>query len=289
MDVNAFCAPGINGRGYTCFDRSGLIRIINKYNQYYPQRKIRYNSDTPDHILWKMIRDGLADVCHDQEYCWLDQEFLKEDRSVQKYYKPPIPPRPHQWLSTSDIDNVLKQYEILFPNFIFMGTVPIDFDDIIREYRYIDICRLYRGEKVSRSKPVRITKYGFVFNLDPHDQRGSHWVSMFLSLSSPHIFIGFFDSYGTPPPIQIVKLIRRLKKQIKNCFNVDIPYKCNTIQHQHKNSECGVYSMYFIYRCLMGDSFETITENIILDDAINRFRHFFFRPTIHYQKRNKRT
>lgn len=117
----------------------------------------------------------------------------------------------------------------------------------------------------------------------PHDQRGSHWVCMFMNLIGPDKFIGFFDSYGNPPPKQVKQLIDKLRLQAKKCLGIDIKYKCNTIQHQHKNTECGVYCLYFIYQCLQGLSFEDITETIILDDAVNKFRHFFFRPTIHYQ------
>ena len=96
--------------------------------------------------------------------------------------------------------------------------------------------------------------YGFVFNLDPHNKRGSHWVSMFLKLEDTGggPFIGFFDSYGQPPPKEISQLIHRLKKQIKDCYGINLKYKCNTVQHQHGHTECGVYCLYFIYQCLRG-------------------------------------
>jgi hypothetical protein len=277
-----FCAPGVHGAQGTCFDREGLVRIIDKYNRTYPNRKITYRTNTPNHKLWSLIRDGLANVCGDQEWCWLDQNFLKGDEHVQKYYRPPKPETQKKWLSTSDIDGVLKQYEKIYLDFAFMGTVPLDFDVVIEEYKNIDMCSMYLGGG-SKSNGKRIFRYGFVFNLDPHDQRGSHWVSMFMNLNDQ--FIGFFDSYGHQPPKQIESLIRRLKSQAKKCLGVDLVYKCNTIQHQHKDTECGVYSLYFIYQCLKGQSFESITETIILDDAVNKFRDFFFRPTIHYKGR----
>lgn len=226
----------------------------------------------------------MADVCGDQEWCWLDQDFLKHDEVVQQYYKPIKPVTPTKWLSTSDIDHVLKQYEEKFPDFFFMGTVPIDFDQVIDEYKNINLCQMYHGtDPISRGKPIR--RYGFVFNLDAHDQRGSHWVCMFLNLAGPDRFIGFFDSYGSPPPTQIKQLIDRLRAQAKQCLNINIKYKFNTVRHQQKNTECGVYCLYFIYQCLRGLSFEQITETIILDDAVNKFRHFFFRPTIHYHSK----
>lgn len=282
-----FCAPGINGEEGSCFDRAGLLRIIRNYNKKYPHRKIVFKRGTPNHQLWQLIRDGLSNVCGDQEWCWLDQDFLKNDQMVQSYYKPPKPNKPRKWLSTSDIDHVLKQYEKQYPDFTFMGTVPIDFDEVIAEYRHINFCPMYYGQSSvgggGQKQGHSFKRYGFVFNLDPHDKRGSHWVSMFMNLSGRDKFIGFFDSYGHPPPKQIEHLIQRLRNQVKTCLGIDLPYKCNTVQHQHKDTECGVYSLYFIYQCLRGYSFETISESIILDDAVNKFRDFFFRPTIYYQ------
>jgi hypothetical protein len=277
----SFCAPGISNGHSSCFDRQGLIRIIENYNHRYPAHTIEYKRNTPNYVLWKRIRDNMSQSCQDNEWCWLDQDFLKNDKTVQSYYKPPIPNKPYKWLSTSDINKVLKQYEKLYPDFAFMGTVPIDFDEVIDEYKNMNVCTMSGGSRNPTNH--MINQYGFVFNLDPHDQRGSHWVSMFMKLIGKDKFIGFFDSYGNPPPRQIAKLVRRLKAQVKKCLGVDLPYKCNTVQHQHKGTECGTYSLYFIYKCLMGYSFEEITENIILDDDVNQFRHFFFRPSIYYQ------
>jgi hypothetical protein len=279
---SSFCAPSTDPQdGGTCFDRNGLERIIKQYNDKYPYSKIKYTRQTPVGTLWKLVRDGMADVCGDQEWCWLDQEFLKSDTVVQSYYKPPKPITPTKWLSTGDIDHVLKQYENLYNDFFFMGTVPIDFDDVIEEYKKINLCQMYKGSPITQGRPIR--RYGFVFNLDPHYKGGSHWVCMFINMTGNDKFIGFFDSYGQAPPKRIMKLIDRLISQAKSCLNMTLKYKCNTVQHQHKNTECGVYCLYFIYQCLKGIKFETITENIILDDAVNKFRHFFFRPTIFYK------
>ena len=282
-----FCAPGIKNKLASCFDHSALIRIIKSYNAKYPNRQIQYSKKSTDMELWNLIRDGFAHVCGDFEWCWLDQEFLRVDSVLNRYYKPPKPKKPTQWLSTTDINLVLKQYEAIYDDFAFMGTVPIDFDQVIEEYAKIDLCALYNGygltlnegEKLYQNHNIR--RFGFVFNLDPSTQAGSHWVSMFLDLTVPEPYIGYFDSYGyCPPPHQITILMDRLKRQAMKCLGIDLIKRCNCIRHQHKNTECGVYSLYFIYNCLLGKSFESITENIILDDDVNKYRDFFFRPTI---------
>jgi len=52
----------------------------------------------------------------------------------------------------------------------------------------------------------------------------------------------------------------------------------NDIRHQYKNSECGVYSMYFIIQFLLGKKFKDIIENIIFDDEMNNNRNIYYRP-----------
>jgi hypothetical protein len=69
----------------------------------------------------------------------------------------------------------------------------------------------------------------------------------------------------------------RLSEQINKCLNIKIKLKCNSYQHQKSSSECGVYSIYFIFKCLQDESFENITTNKIDDDKINAMRDFFFR------------
>ena len=43
---------------------------------------------------------------------------------------------------------------------------------------------------------------GIVFNLDPHDKPGSHWVSMYVDLNNGGIY--YFDSYGYKPLKEIL-------------------------------------------------------------------------------------
>ena len=56
--------------------------------------------------------------------------------------------------------------------------------------------------------------------------------------------------------------------------NFDIRY--NHIQHQFKDSECGVYSIHFITRLVSGESFDSIIHNVIKDDVMNSFRKNYF-------------
>jgi len=291
----AFCAPGYD-RGITgCLQRDSLLRIVKVYNQRHNDNPIVVSSSASDVDLWDKIRDGLSNVCgtsKDCDLCWLEQDYIKNDSLISQYYKPPKPVGEKQWLKTSDINKVLKQFEHTNSDFAFMGTVPIDFDQIFEEFAKIDLCSLYdqkgmhlstTDEHIYKGKAIR--QFGFVFNLDRHNQSGSHWVCMFLNYKHKYPYIGYFDSFGVcPPPKEVTNLMVRLAKQSEKCIDIKLRLKSNSIQHQYENSECGMYCIYFIYSCLQGKSFEEITNTKIDDKTVNKLRNFFFRPV--YTSRN---
>lgn len=258
----SYCAPYIkNSKKNRCFDREALINIANSH-------KINIKHTDTDDELWHKIDNFINfKECNNGELCWLSSNKIN-DNIINKYYKPEKPLKKYQWLKTSEINNVLAQFELLYNDFMFLGTVPIDFKLVSLAYSNIDICNAIKTNK---------TKIGFVFNLDKHDQKGSHWVSMFLNLKKK--YIGYFDSVGScPPPKEVIELINKICNQSLKCAQIKLSVKCNKIRHQYGNSECGVYSLYFIYQCLLDKTFDQIENNPISDDEINMYRDIFFRP-----------
>ena len=72
---------------------------------------------------------------------WLEEKFMRgiPDDEKETVFRPDGPNGRFEWLSTLDINKVLKQYEDKYSDFEFMGAVPIDFDDIdvgIRDINY---------------------------------------------------------------------------------------------------------------------------------------------------------
>ena len=96
------------------------------------------------------------------------------------------------------------------------------------------------------------TKIGITFNLDKHHQRGSHWVSLFVDLDDRFIF--YYDSAGNDIPEEIDNLRKRLMKQsleLKKKMKLKF-YKNYPVEHQYGNTECGMYSLFFIITMLTG-------------------------------------
>lgn len=275
------CAPSKKYKDGSCFTIDSLIKMVNSYNKNNPDNIIDIKHDRK--YLLKQLTSRLENVCRDQ-LCWIRQDFVKNLKDDDILYNTFLPKGPFgtTWLNTTNINNVMNQYEKVYPDFKFFGAVPIDFDDLpelgIRDINFDD---LYEQGKY---------QLGFVFNLDKHWQDGSHWVALYANIKDPQVY--FFDSYGHPPR----KRIRILMKKICNwCSNYHLKedfeptensilnggnkiiVEYNKKQHQFKNSECGVYSISFILRLLKGESFSHVSNNPTPDDEINKCRNYYFR------------
>ena len=177
----------------------------------------------------------------------------------------------NEWLNTNDIENVLRQYQKKHHDFMFIGAVPIDFDNELSPGMCVinELCKINLDSMLKNNK----TKLGIVFNLDKHDEPGSHWVALYGDFNQNKII--FFDSYGTKPPNEVIKLMKRLKTQGRS-NNKRIKLYVNKTRHQYKNSECGVYSIDFITKLLEGHKFEDLYSQQIPDDVMERKRDFYF-------------
>lgn len=286
----SYCSPIVlNNKNGTstgvCLNRQGLLHFIRKYNLQH-QNSIKFTNQMSDGELVKLIREkmeGNSGPCSGKsgDWCWADQPCVAEDQFIQSYYKPRIPKTRYQWLKTSDIDQVLKPYELVYPEFKYLGTVPLDFDKL-RDFRFsnLNYCSLYQNEGK--------TKIGAVFNLDTSNKAGSHWVSMFADLEQN--YVAFFDSVGVQnPPKEISQLMKSIKRQLERCAhqklrkyvanNMDL--RVNTRNIQKGNSECGVFSIYFILTCLDGKTPDEIfNDPYLTDKTVNYFRGQIFRPSI---------
>jgi len=265
-----------NDNNFTCFNKTSLLKIIDKWNQKFKDQNINYNNNDNPNDLWLKIDSKLNNMCN-SEYCWSNLDFIKEDNDVdiKQTFRPKMPKlwwnKPREWLSTTDINNVLRQYQDANNDFIFIGAVPIDFDFKDKFDRCIvnEICNM----NLKNLERKGIKRVGIVFNLDKHYEPGSHWVALFINLIQDEIY--YFDSYGIKPPKEVRVLMNRLKKQGNN-LNKNIKLKYNNVRHQFKNSECGVYSINFLVELLNGKNYEDLIKNTINDDDMNSKRELYF-------------
>ena len=72
----------------------------------------------------------------------------------------------------------------------------------------------------------------------------------------------FFDSAVTYPSLhkEIYEFVKDIKKQYSD---IDFTFKYNSVQHQQSNSECGMYSIYFILTMVDADNMKNSSMNFI--------------------------
>lgn len=278
--VNLKCAPGNqpNLKTCSCLSKQSLLKIVDVWNKQNENNTIKVSKKPSEVYLWKQIHERMKDKCK-TEWCWIQQEYIKKinNDDINNSYRPKMPTswkqNKYEWLKTDDIENVMDQYEDAYPDFYFIGPVPIDFDKPygIGHCVVDELCKL----NISSIYDKGIRKIGIVFNLDPHDKPGSHWVSMYCSLNGKNKGIFYFDSYGIEPPNEVDILMKRLQNQGK-LLNLKLNIKVNNVRHQYKNSECGVYSIFFITELLTGSNFNKLIKSTIMDDSMNNKRQYFF-------------
>lgn len=288
------CAPGLKFEDGSCYKLAHLIVMAKLYNQtnrdnsiplYDQKREVLYPRKYKQYLVNELTR-RLNDRCPNQ-MCWLDQPYM--DTELGRHYKQEIknqtfrprgPSGKFTWLNTSDIQRSVKQYQHKYNDFYFLGAVPLDFEEIDSmfaegsfgvprlHYKNLNFDELYkRGKK----------RIGIVVNLDTHDKDGSHWVSVYSDLDKGQIY--YFDSYGIKPPKRIGQFMKNIAAYMKNKLGKklnDIDIRYNTMRHQYGGSECGVYSMSFIFRMLRGDGFDAINTKRVSDDEINKCRSYYF-------------
>ena len=166
----------------------------------------------------------------------------------------------------------MKQYERKYPCFVFIGPSPIDYDHhkLYNECVWEELCNFNLRRHINNGK----SKIGIVFNTDPHYKSGSHWISLFIDIKRGLIY--FFDSTGDKPPKQVLKLVNTIKRQGMN-QNIQFNYESNAPNvHQKKDTECGVYSIFFIVQMIKHGNYEIFSKGTISDSEIHEFRKVYF-------------
>ena len=281
------CSPlSDNDFDFTCYDKDDLNKLKDAYNKRHKDDPIKTNNPKE---IWEFLRYKYHNVCN-KESCWLRREFIpnKLGRELINSFAPTHPPswlkNDRTWLSSSDIQDVMKQYERKYKCFEFIGPSPIDYYEKDSysgntEYVWPELVNFKLEDKIKHGK----YKIGIIFNLDKHNQGGSHWVAMYLNLRNQYLY--YFDSVKTtrdnPIPSEITKLVKCILKQGQN-LNLSIHYDYNDkIVHQRKNTECGMYCLFFIITMLKEkQTWEQFLSKRLSDDEVHKCRNDYFNTSV---------
>ena len=283
------CAPKKENQinNYSCYSKDSLFELRDLWNARHIDLKIKSNKPKTIH---NKLKKYLANVC-DTEKCWLNQNsyFGKIHDELKESFAPVYPTswlkNKNQWLSSHDITNVMYQYELAYPNFSFIGPTPIDFDkeNVNEKGKCVweELCNFRLSDMLSKGK----NQIGIIFNTDPHTKGGQHWISLFIDVPEKKIL--YFDSAGSKMPYEIKKLVDKIIEQgnrlkPKVVFNFDTT---TGVYHQLKNSECGIYSLFFIINMLEENiDKKYLKNNLFRDDFVNKFREIYFNRPVERER-----
>lgn len=130
-------------------------------------------------------------------------------------------------MNTYDIDNELRDV----PN--FLGVFP--FDCLPRTNR---------------------ERFSFVFNTDPSNKPGKHWIAVYVTSSRTE----YFDSTGKPPVI--VSYLKQLGRPV---------YFSNYHIQAKESIACGLFACNFIKRRSQGETFCEILDSFSRNTLFNDF------------------
>jgi len=259
----------------SCYSNDHLVRLKNAWNKRNPSNLIH---STDSDIIWTELKNNLETTCSN-ESCWYKNfTEVNELTDMKDLFAPTSPTswksNPNEWLSSTDIKAVMKQYSKIYKCFEFIGPVPIDFDKVVSSSCVSEeLCKLNLQKLINAGK----FKIGISLNTDPHDKGGEHWISMFINVKKGLIF--FFDSAGDKAPKQVVTLANRIIKQGKE-LTTPIQFKFDQNypkQHQYTSTECGMYSLYFIVSMLEDKlTQQYLKTHIITDKYIEKLRKVYY-------------
>ena len=217
------------------FDEEQVKNLKNVFNAQ--NRKDAPISATNPEEIWQEIQQRMRRQC-DRGTAECIIASMMSRPSAPASWKT----NPDEWLSSDDIDALEKQYCRMFKNYYYMGTVPIDFD------------------KKSKSTGP-----------------GKHWIALFCDIRPELDFprITFFDSYGHSPEKEIGNLMNRWKEQwdATGTHSKPMVKSYSKTKHQQQDSECGMYSLYFHFCCLLGIPM----DKRIPDEVVRGFRGLLFK------------
>tara|TARA_Y100000389_G_scaffold203880_1_gene253917 strand:+ start:528 stop:1457 length:930 start_codon:yes stop_codon:yes gene_type:complete len=283
-----YCKPSAKKNKYSCFTNKQIYKICQEYNKQYNHTPINLNNK-PNKLYKELCKHMIQLNPHNsKEVFWLEESFIDNLFSNKEKNDLFVPKMPEEWcknntvswdtkmssnnfrapwLSNFDIDAVINQYHTKYPFFIHLGTFPIDFQGSTFTGSCVShLCGFKISELTSRNK----TCFGIILNTDKHNEGGSHWISIFCNLKQSKIY--FFNSaenIKSRIPTEVINFVDDISNQAKKLFRTELEFIYNQKIHQQSDSECGIYSIFFILTMLEASEKNNTTTKTIFNKYFN--------------------
>jgi len=242
-----------------------MKKILNELN-------VVHSGNTDKDIL-KKTQEKLA--C-DSESCVVKSAIFKKaytssvDKLKKEKFKPDGPWKDDTWLNNFNIDDVLDQWTNVYPGFVHIPFQMRDFDKKNTELAKVDLYTKYKEGMKS---------FGVVLNTDYSSGGGIHWFAIYGDFSDPNnVTLEYFNSSGTLPLKEVQNWLYSTKALLESH---DLKVKViivSRIEHQKSDTECGVFSLWYIWSRLNGISYVYFDKSkAVTDDMMYTFRRHLYR------------
>lgn len=221
----------------------------------------------------------------DTESCALKKTFPRSvvEKELERRFKVQGPRNSTQLLSNFDIDNTLTRWALEFDFFFPCPFAMMDFDKTHESFSVVSIPEVFKGEYVLKLADMHIkrknTCFACVVNTDISTGPGKHWTAAFVDMRSNIASVEYFNSVANPPVKAMTIWMERTKNEMiqSKLFDSVISIPVTTTDHQQDDTECGVYSLYYIRCRLEGKPYTFFQDKPIADKYMTEFRKFLFR------------
>jgi len=185
-----------------------------------------------------------------------------------------------EWLNNNDIDDTLRKLTLVHKGFYHVPFQMIDFAGL----RSDDGWKVINGQTISPTELGTLdvlmimkthTSIGVVINTDARTGPGVHWFAIYISFDNP-ITIEYFNSSGNLPYPEIQEWMIKTQKLLERNGHKAVIIRPSNVVHQRSMSECGVYSLYFIWRRLNGTPYSVFNNKSVSDRTMLEFRSRLF-------------
>jgi hypothetical protein len=191
---------------------------------------------------------------------------IQVDKEIARNFKT-NGPRDVSLLSNYNIDDVLKQWTLFFTDFYAYEFNMLDWDSTGTSLATVDIVEdIY-------NKGYRT--FACVINSDVSTGRGKHWMALFGDMRVDAFTVEFFNSSGHRPQDEFFAWLEKAKTSMEKIRPTKI-IQCCEREHQFSKTECGVYSLFYIWARLNGISYEFFKKFTISDILCMEFRQHLF-------------
>lgn len=261
-------------------------KIVNKIVEL---AKVKLNKELPPIKALDVLKNETN--CN-SEYCVLqhlrDKKNIEPDiitNDLNTCFKTAGPRDSTALLSNYNIDQTLTRWGHEYKDFYPCPFSMIDFFSYPERYKFgrINLADLLYQKESYTTIENTINKGPFktfacVLNTDVSTGRGKHWVCIFVDFRTPEWTIEYFNSTGNKPCKTVIDWMEQQRRNIREATGNDPKVLSVTnLVHQQANTECGVYSLYYIRARLDGLSYTFFTVNVIPDDKMVKFRKHIFR------------